>query len=113
MVRLIGLASAAGFLALLIAAPAMGRPGQETAAASAERGRALAQARCGGCHAVGATGDSPHPPAPAFRTLKQRYPVEDLSEALGEGIAVGHPDMPEFVLEPRQIDDLIAYLKSL
>jgi mono/diheme cytochrome c family protein len=33
-------------------------------------------------------------------------------QALAEGIRVAHP-MPEFRLEPNQIDDLIAYLKSL
>jgi uncharacterized protein (DUF433 family) len=50
--------------------------------------------------------------APPFRTLHRRYPVETLAEGLAEGIRVAHP-MPEFRLEPKQIDDLIAYLKSL
>jgi mono/diheme cytochrome c family protein len=39
--------------------------------------------------------------------------VEQLVEALAEGIRTAHPAMPEFELNQRQIDDLIAYLKSL
>lgn len=77
-----------------------------------DRGRALAQANCARCHAIGAEGESPLTQAPPFRSLHRRYPVENLAEALAEGIKVAHP-MPEFRLEPGQIEDLIAYLKSL
>jgi mono/diheme cytochrome c family protein len=59
------------------------------------------------------TGDSPHGQAPPFRVLHERYPVEQLAEAFAEGIVTGHPDMPPFVLSPNEIDDVIAYLKSL
>jgi cytochrome c len=82
-------------------------------AASIERGRAFARAHCARCHAIGKAGSSPLAPAPPFRTLHQRYPVESLEEALAEGIVTGHPKMPEFVLEPDQIGDFIAFLKSL
>ena len=39
--------------------------------------------------------------------------MENLVEALAEGIRTAHRAMPEFALDPHQIDDLIAYLKSL
>jgi cytochrome c len=78
-----------------------------------EHGRALVEDNCAGCHATGATGDSPHTDAPPFRTLSQRYPIEALEEAFAEGIYTGHPDMPEFVVTPRQIGDIIAYLESI
>jgi cytochrome c len=65
------------------------------------------------CHAVGRAGDSPLRITPPFRTLHTRYPVENLAEALAEGITVGHPAMPEFRLDPDQIENLIAYLKTL
>jgi mono/diheme cytochrome c family protein len=48
--------------------------------------------------------------------LHERYDVEALAEALAEGIIVGHTgdrQMPQFVLSPAEIDDLLAYLKSL
>lgn len=82
---------------------------------NAARGQALVEARCSGCHAVRATGDSPYPAAPPLRTLHMKYDVEGLAEAFAEGILVGHrgpQQMPEFVLAPEEIDDLIAYLKS-
>jgi cytochrome c len=79
----------------------------------AQRGRAFAQANCSRCHAVGPAGESPLPKAPPFRTLHFRYPVENLVEALAEGIRTAHVAMPEFELDERQISDLIAYLKSL
>ena len=61
-----------------------------------KRGEELLTRNCASCHAVGRTGDSPHKFAPPFRTLGQRYPIDSLEEALGEGIMSGHPDMPEF-----------------
>lgn len=76
-------------------------------------GQALIEANCATCHAAGRTGDSPHPEAPAFRTLSQRYPIETLEEALAEGIVTGHPDMPEFVATPDQIADIVAFLESI
>lgn len=78
-----------------------------------EAGRAIAEENCARCHAVGETGDSPRTDAPHFRDFQKMWPLESLEEALGEGIAVGHPDMPQFELDPEQIDDLLAYLASL
>lgn len=77
------------------------------------RGEALVELNCGGCHAVGASDESAHPEAPAFRTLSARYPIDALEEAFAEGIVVGHPDMPEFVAAPDQIGAIIAYIESL
>lgn len=77
------------------------------------RGLDVADRNCSLCHAIAATGASPHPEAPAFRTLGSRYPLEALSEALAEGIVVGHIGMPQIQLEPQKIDDLIAYLETI
>jgi hypothetical protein len=56
---------------------------------------------------------SPLAIAPPFRELHKRYAVESLEEAFAEGIKTGHPSMPEFRLDPAQINDVIAFLKSL
>ena len=77
------------------------------------RGRAFADANCAGCHALGPTGASPFAAAPPFRDLHKRYPVDSLAESLAEGIITGHSGMPEFELEPDQIEDFIDYLHSL
>jgi len=78
-----------------------------------KQGQALLTQHCARCHAVGRTGDSARPDAPAFRTLGTRYPIESLEEALGEGIMTGHPDMPEMSFDAEQVGAIIAYLKSI
>ena len=80
------------------------------ASSAAPTSRAL---NCARCHSIERSGPSPYSEAPPFRTLHHRYPVENLEEALGEGIFTGHPAMPEFELSPGQIGDFIAFLKSL
>jgi len=95
---------------VLLSSPA---PGADAFSPAAQRGLILAEANCGGCHAVGKVGASPLKIAPPFRTLHLRYPVEDLEEPLAEGIVTGHPTMPEFRFDPGQVGDLIAYMKTL
>lgn len=78
-----------------------------------QRGKEFAQTNCARCHSIERNGSSPRYPAPPFRELHNRYPVETLEESLAEGIVTGHADMPQFQLSPDQIDDLIAFLKTL
>ena len=76
------------------------------------KGQKLASERCGRCHAVTETDHSAHPKAPPFRLVVERYPSENLAEALAEGIVAGHPDMPVIVLQPDEIEAFLAYLDS-
>ena len=76
-------------------------------------GKQLAEDKCGRCHAIDRTGESPLKTAPPFRVVANRYSVWGLQEALAEGIVVGHAVMPEFVLEPAQIQNLLGYMASL
>jgi cytochrome c len=78
-----------------------------------QRGKTFALNNCAKCHSIDKVTSSPLKIAPPFRTLHKRYPVETLSEALAEGISTGHPTMPAFQLDPDQIGDLLAYLKTL
>jgi cytochrome c len=78
-----------------------------------QRGKTYALTNCARCHSVDRVTQSPLKIAPPFRTLHLRYPVDTLAEAFAEGIDTGHPTMPAFVLEPDQIHDLLAYLKTL
>jgi cytochrome c len=78
-----------------------------------QRGKTFALNNCAKCHSIDKVSPSPLKIAPPFRTLHERYPIETLSEALAEGISTGHPTMPAFQLEPDQIGDLLAYLKTL
>jgi cytochrome c len=79
----------------------------------AQRGLTFVTANCTQCHAVDKLSPSPLAIAPPFRKLHESYPVDDLAEALAEGIMTGHPTMPQFVLDTGQIGDVIAYLKTL
>ncbi|MGO4387809.1 cytochrome c [Microvirga sp. 2YAF29] len=100
-------------LALLAVALALGASMAVAQSGRAQRGLTFAQTNCSQCHAIGRYGDSPIPETPPFRTLHNRYPIEDLAEAFAEGITTGHPSMPQFQLDPAQINDLLAYLESI
>jgi mono/diheme cytochrome c family protein len=80
---------------------------------AAEAGHRLVAAQCAACHSVEASGASPLAAAPPFRVLHERYPVEELAEALAEGIVTGHREMPEFAFEPDEVEAIITYLKTL
>ncbi len=77
------------------------------------KGRALLEANCARCHAIGAADESKHKEAPPFRVVVTRYPPDNLAEALAEGLVSGHPDMPEFVFEPEEVEAITTYLDSL
>lgn len=85
----------------------------EAASGNARRGRAIAQKYCAMCHAVGRTDASPKEGTIPFRDLHSRYPIDSLDEALGEGLVINHPDMPEITLSVAQIYDFKAYVRSL
>ena len=79
----------------------------------ATEGRRLLKAECSRCHAIGRAGKSPNPKSPPFRDVVKRYPPDSLVEALGEGITTGHNEMPEFIFEPDDIMNIVAYLNTL
>ena len=104
------MALAIAAVSTLLSSPARS---QEALSPPAQRGLVFVRAHCARCHSVDRVSNSPLAIAPPFRTLHERYPVESLQESLAEGIVTGHPTMPEFRLDPGQVADVIAYLKSL
>lgn len=89
--------------------PALAQPIDEI-----EAGRELVEVNCGDCHGVGQSDASPHQAAPPFRMLSDSFPMDALEEAFSDGrIYSGHPDMPEFIATPEQVDAIIAYIASL
>jgi mono/diheme cytochrome c family protein len=115
--RKVRIARLVAFGALL----ALGACKSEKAAAGFEKpaaedvvndGRSVAEAQCAVCHAVGVYGESPNPAAPPFRIILSKYHADVLEEELIAGIRVAHP-MPEFQFNPKGVDALIAYLKSI
>jgi tetratricopeptide (TPR) repeat protein len=93
----------------------LGEP--QTVAAESDRliaqGHALAEKNCAWCHAIGKTGDSPNPRAPAWRDLSKRHPILALRDPLTRGIGRPHDEMPKFELSDNEIDTIVAYINSL
>ena len=98
-------------LALALAAFAVAAHAQSVELTS--KGRLLVQRYCAGCHAIDRQSRSPNAAAPPFRELHSRYRVDDLAEALAEGILVGHPAMPEMRFPPDDVKAILAYIRSI
>jgi len=78
----------------------------------AQRGLAFAQKTCAGCHNVlGSDGASPNRQAPPFKAVANT-PGMSIT-ALTVWSRTSHPTMPNLVIEPNDMDDLIAYVLSL
>lgn len=115
--RKLGVKSVLTMLALvtsgLVLAPGAD-PVRAQSSQNLDEGRQLVEANCGDCHGVGETDASPHRSAPPFRLLSNNFPMDALEEAFADGrIYSGHPDMPEFIATPQQLDAIIAYIASL
>jgi cytochrome c len=104
---------------LVVTAPATTQPHPSSPSASEppvalspsqRRGFILVSLHCARCHAIDKVSESPLAQAPAFRTLHLKYPVSDLQRPLAQGV---HPAMPRFQLEAGQVEDIMAYLKTL
>jgi mono/diheme cytochrome c family protein len=78
-----------------------------------ERGRVLARGLCGGCHAIGKTGESPHIAAPPFRLLDRQLDLDKFPQRLRGGLLGTHRDMPMFRFSRDDADALVAYLRTL
>lgn len=78
-------------------------------------GRQLASQYCARCHAIGGPGPSPLATAPPFSRLHKTQPPEELATVFEGGHLKQHDtvEMPQFALTPEQIDDLLAYIRSL
>ncbi|WP_199231285.1 c-type cytochrome [Falsiroseomonas bella] len=95
------------FALSLAAGAALAQPFGDPAA-----GRRLAEARCSACHAIGpgASGRS-IPGVPAFADVAAMPSTTQL--ALQAFLRQPHPPMPDIVLTPAELDNVIAYILSL
>ena len=99
-------------LALVTGLAAFGSAPAFAQAGDAHRGSALAQSWCAGCHVVdnrgaGRSADNA-PPFPMIAADKSKTP-----EHLRSWMTADHTRMPNFNLSRREIDDLVAYIRSL
>ena len=76
-----------------------------------EPGFQLAQKICADCHGIGIGLLSPNPAAPSFFLIANRSSTTELS--LRAFVRTSHDNMPNIILEPAQVDDLVTYIGSL
>lgn len=78
----------------------------------ADRGRALAEQVCAVCHAVQpGERDSPVSGLASFQAAAERKEMSEVG--LRVFLRSSHQDMPNLVLTPEEIDDLVAYIHGL
>jgi len=87
-----------------------------TAAAAADdlsrsqAGHVYAETYCSKCHSIGA-GPSPLPQAPRFKDVAEQSGVTAMS--LQAFLQSSHPTMPNIIIEPEDMQNVIAYILSL
>jgi mono/diheme cytochrome c family protein len=99
------LAVAAGLAATttIAAVQEIGRP---------RMGLALAQRQCAECHAIGQKEvASPNPAAPRFAAIAGSPGMS--ATALHAALSTSHRTMPNIVLDPAEMRDVVAYILSL
>ncbi len=76
------------------------------------QGRDLAQQICAECHAVGSSpGVSPNPEAPPFELIANLPGMTSI--ALTAALRTSHREMPNVMLKPDELSNIIAYILSL
>ena len=74
-------------------------------------GRAYALKNCSSCHMVSPTQSPPQRTAPSFQAIAGMRSTTEMS--LHAFLSTPHPRMPNFIVPPRDGQDVIAYILSL
>ena len=74
-------------------------------------GAAYAQQVCAKCHAIDRTGSSPELTAPPFKDVANTPGMTET--ALTVWLRTSHPTMSNIIVEPADMDNVIAYILSL
>ena len=85
--------------------------GPGTAKADAVRGHGLAEQWCSQCHGIRPSEPSANSDAPTFSAIAAEPSATPY--ALRTFLRVPHPTMPNFILKPDDIDDIVAHITSL
>jgi mono/diheme cytochrome c family protein len=77
------------------------------------KGKAIVEAKCGRCHAVEATGESPLRIAPPMRDIYARFAPRELQAELRQGMVSRHKDMPQIEFSDEEVTAIMWYLYAL
>jgi cytochrome c len=79
-----------------------------------QHGKALLEAMCGQCHAVGEADKSADIAAPPFRSFgDDKLYDNDFGQRLQDGLSTIHPGMPTFQFSRSDAEAAVNYLKSI
>jgi mono/diheme cytochrome c family protein len=76
-----------------------------------EPGFQVAQQICAECHGIGIGLLSPNPMAPSFFVIANRPAMTEI--AFRAFLRTTHQNMPDLIIRSEQVEDLLAYLRSL
>ena len=91
---------------LLFAVPAAAQE-----AGNPQEGAAYVQHYCAKCHAIADEDASPQQTAPRFKDVANSSGMT--ATALGVWLQTSHPTMPNIMLAPNDMDNVVAYILSL
>lgn len=95
-----------------VAALALMAPAHAVELGDAKAGEEYAASVCAECHEIGdADTFSPNPDAPTFKAVANTPGMT--ARALAVWLQSSHPTMPNFILAPAEMDNVIAYILSL
>ena len=99
------------FLATMIAFPIASGHSTAQEVGSAARGLAFAEQVCARCHAVQKQTRSPNNDAPSFQAIASIPGMT--ATALSAALHTSHQTMPNLILDPDELANIIAYILSL
>ncbi|HEY8065911.1 MAG TPA: cytochrome c [Methylosinus sp.] len=79
-------------------------------AADAAHGKRIAERWCASCHVMTSAQKTANADAPSFADVAQRRAD---AKALANFLVDPHPKMPDMHLSRREIEDIVAYIRSL
>ncbi|KRR17409.1 hypothetical protein CQ14_31465 [Bradyrhizobium lablabi] len=111
--RSLTLRTFAVLVCLVLPLPGAGSSAAQTLDPEQQRARAMLEDLCGRCHAVGKTGRSPNPLAPAFRTFGEKLYDTDMVPRLQDGLTTIHREMPTFRFNRHEAAAAVSYLRAI
>ena len=79
----------------------------------AKRGKAILAEKCGRCHAIDATGQSPLKHAPPMRDIYIRHGAPAMQVELAEGMVSKHKEMPQIDFSDEDVDAILSHLYAI
>lgn len=109
MARFSGAYAASVLSVVVVTAGTMTAPGAASAG-DVRQGATIAKRWCAACHVVDASQTSAFADAPSFSDIAMRRTDR---KQLANFLANPHPPMPDMHLSRKEIDDIVAYIRSL